>query len=220
MWISRVLADLLRHRVARPVARLEEVGTADGRVVHGVGDELRRGLQQKQEADLKGSQQVLGAGADERGEQQVVAAPSDRDHSHTGTGAIADPAGSAGAVEVKSNVEVRRWYKDQVAKIPALDERWSRQGVSVEERARRAAEIRHAARLRARAMMSNPNEVRALRARDLHVYGNPDGPTFDHLVRKAHAAGRTGDDAYTYIIGSSSRTNAEVNKRILGEESR
>ncbi|WP_156910502.1 hypothetical protein [Nocardia mangyaensis] len=64
MWISRVLVDLFRKRVAPPVARLEEAGRASGEAMHGVAGELRRSKQQLQEDDLEGRRPILGAGAD------------------------------------------------------------------------------------------------------------------------------------------------------------
>jgi hypothetical protein len=44
--------------------------------------------------------------------------------------------------------------------------------------------MRHTARLEARAMMADPTEVELLRARDMALYGNADGPTFAFLVEQ------------------------------------
>jgi hypothetical protein len=111
------------------------------------------------------------------------------------------------------NHAVRAWYNAQTGHIPALNEQWQRQGVPAHERARRCHEIRHDARVQARALMADQDAVLDLRARDLKKYGNPDGPTFAYLVADWKSRGVAGDDIYESIIGGSSRTNAEVNAR-------
>lgn len=74
-------------------------------------------------------------------------------------------------------------------------------------------EARHRARLTARAMMSDAAEVEALRARDLEKYGDPDGPTFESLVAKGRAEGKSDEAIYAGIIDSSQRTNKAANAR-------
>lgn len=113
----------------------------------------------------------------------------------------------------KTNAEIRQWYNDEVNKIPALNEQWIAEGLSVEERAKRAQEIRHHARVEARVMMPNKQEVVDLQARDQEKYGNPDGPTFEYLVEKNRSKGLQGDAVYEDIIGSSNRTNKEYNEK-------
>lgn len=113
----------------------------------------------------------------------------------------------------RTNAEIRQWYNDQVATIPVLNEQWLKQGLSAEARARKAQEIRHGARIQARAYMQNPDEVADLQKRDMQVYGNPDGPTFEQLVSKNRNRGLQGDAVYEDIVGSSNRTNADYNKR-------
>jgi hypothetical protein len=122
-------------------------------------------------------------------------------------------ASTANSTNEQHNAQIRAWYNQQVSAIPELDAQWKAQGVSAQDRAKAATEIRHNARIQARDMMRNPAEVEMLRQRDMQVYGNPDGPTFDQLVQKAMGKGHTGDAVYEYIIGSSNRTNAEVNAR-------
>lgn len=112
-----------------------------------------------------------------------------------------------------SNAEIRRWYVDQVERIKELNEQWIREGLSAEERARRAQKMRHDIRLRAQGMMQNPDEVEALRRRDIKEYGNPDGPTFEQLMQEAKDEGLSGDAIYEYIIEKSIKTNPDVNKR-------
>jgi len=38
-------------------------------------------------------------------------------------------------------------------------------------------------------MMENPDEIEDLRERDLRLYGNPDGPTFDQLAQEGYQRG-------------------------------
>lgn len=124
------------------------------------------------------------------------------------------PASAAAVAQVpQTNGEIRQWYNDQVAVIPALDEQWLQRGVSAEERARRAHAIRHDARVKAREFMKDKSEVADLQKRDQEVYGNPDGPSFDYLVQKNRAKGLQGEAIYEAIIGSANRTNAKFNQQ-------
>ncbi len=111
------------------------------------------------------------------------------------------------------NDEIRRWYNAETSKVDGLDAEWRAAGMSAAERARKAYELRHAARIKARKMMQNPKQVRDLQARDMAKYGNPDGPTFDQLVKGAESKGMTGDARFEHIVGSSSRTDAGYNAR-------
>ncbi|CAN5220216.1 hypothetical protein BH18ACI2_BH18ACI2_03540 [soil metagenome] len=63
-------------------------------------------------------------------------------------------------------------------------------------------------------MMIDPAEVELLRARDLAEYGNPDGPTFEFLVKRLKEAGLEGDAVYEAIVEGSYRTNAGVNRKL------
>jgi RHS repeat-associated protein len=128
-------------------------------------------------------------------------------------GAFFDPGKWDTSEKQLSNEEVRKWYLEQTEDIPELNEQWKEEGLSPRERAERAYEIRHNARLQARGMMANPEEVEQLRARDMEKYGNPDGPTFEDLVTKAGEKGYTGDDRYEYIVDSSYRTDDATNKK-------
>ncbi|MBI1926505.1 hypothetical protein HYR99_19955 [Candidatus Poribacteria bacterium] len=110
------------------------------------------------------------------------------------------------------NKLIRKWYFKKVNKIPELNQKWLKQGRSARERARKAWEIRHKARLKARRMMKR-EEAEKLRSRDKERYGNPDGPTFEQIVKKYEDFGFEGNEVYEQIIQSSSRTNREVNQR-------
>ncbi|MFR9750491.1 hypothetical protein ACL02S_05585 [Nocardia sp. 004] len=111
-------------------------------------------------------------------------------------------------------MRIRKWYDAQAASIPELDKEGLARGLSTEERARRAQGIRHDARMTARAMDPDRIRVRELRKRDYKLYGNPDGPAFDDLVEKYRNRGLSDDEVFETIIGSSNRTNAEVNQQL------
>lgn len=123
------------------------------------------------------------------------------------------PSAAASQQVPQTNAEIRQWYNDQVAVIPALDEKWRQQGLSAEQRARKAQEIRHHARIQAREYMQDKAEVADLQARDKEKYGNPDGPTFEYLVASNLKKGLKGDAVYEDIVGSANRTNAEYNAK-------
>jgi hypothetical protein len=110
-----------------------------------------------------------------------------------------------------TNQEIRVHYNQMVATIGPSNEEWKKQGLPILERARRAFAIRHDARMTARAMMASPSEVDDLRRRDQEKYGNPDGPTFEHLVEHGQKKGATGDAIYEGIIASAQRTDEGFN---------
>lgn len=114
----------------------------------------------------------------------------------------------------KTNAEVRSWYLERVGHIPELNKQWLEQGLSTAERAEAAWRIRHDARLEARALMANPEEVELLRSRDMMEYGNPDGPSFEFLVEELKEARLEGEAVYEAIIDGSYRTNSRVNRRL------
>jgi hypothetical protein len=116
--------------------------------------------------------------------------------------------------KVYSNKDIRAKYLCDVASINPKNEQWKTESVSIEERAKRAFEIRHNARKTARAMMKSDTEVAMLKARDKEKYGSPDGPTFEWLVEKAKGKGLSGDAIYQEIIESAQRTNVDVNKAL------
>src|SRR6266480_5737549 len=109
----------------------------------------------------------------------------------------------------KTNAEIRARYREEVSGIEALDNQWRGQGLTAEERARKAWSIRHEARIKARKDMPWL-EAELLRLRDLAVHRNKDGPTFERLVRKGIKSGLTKNQVYEKIIKSSSRTNSNI----------
>lgn len=113
----------------------------------------------------------------------------------------------------RTNAEIRQWYVEQVSPIPDLNQQWLAEGLLARERALKAWSIRHTARLDARAMMADPTEVELLRARDLAIYGNTDGPTFEFLVEQGRRAGLEEQANYGAIIEGAYRTNVGINRR-------
>jgi hypothetical protein len=113
---------------------------------------------------------------------------------------------------VWENGEVRAAYLRMIATIAPANEKWKQENVPAEERARRAFQIRHDARMTARAMMKDAGEVAMLQKRDQEKYGNPDGPTFEMLVDHEKKKGLTGDAVYEAIVASSQRTDMVVNE--------
>lgn len=111
----------------------------------------------------------------------------------------------------ETNCDIRLWYNYQVVAIGKINERWEQAGVPLKKRAEDAFEIRHHARINARFMMQDKSQVKGLQDRDQEKYGNPDGPTFDYLVKKNTAKEKTLEEAYQSIIDSSSRTDRKYN---------
>ena len=110
------------------------------------------------------------------------------------------------------NQRIRAWYLREVGKIREL--KWIQEGHDLESRARRALKIRNNARRKARSMMENPVEVEQLRRRDLQVYGNPDGPTFEQFVAENVRRGLEGDQIYERIIGGAQTIDEDVNRQL------
>ena len=111
----------------------------------------------------------------------------------------------------RTNCEIRLWYNYQIIAVGVINEKWKADGLDLETRALRAYEMRHEARVNARFLMQNPDEVAALQARDRDRYGNPDGPTFEYLLQKNLDAGMSREAALEAIIESSSRTDTRYN---------
>ncbi len=149
---------------------------------------------------------------------------------------LLDKANEAAArAEVKSlsnmdMMEIRIWYNGYVSSIDDLNKKWQQEGVDIMERASRCSEIRHSGRVQARDLMlkiEGGKEMRQeLEARDLEVYGNKDGPTFEFAISKAKtmivdelkAIGSTCDEktlmqqAAQAVIDGSQKTNKNVNE--------
>ena len=115
------------------------------------------------------------------------------------------------------NREIRQWYRQQVSAILQHNEQWRSQGLSAEQRARRAWEIRGRVRLEAREMMTDPAEVEMLRRRDLGKYGRPDGPSFEQLV-EALRGRLSGDSLFEELIRQAARTDPGTDRLLAPPE--
>ena len=130
------------------------------------------------------------------------------------------PVSSAQAVDLRvrgaawTHAEIRAHYLVLVAAIGPANAAWKRDGLSAEERAHRAFQLRHDARVTCRAMMADPLQIAALEQRDQEKYGHPDGPRFDELVARGKASGLTGDAVFEAIVESAQRTNTAVNEMV------
>jgi hypothetical protein len=111
----------------------------------------------------------------------------------------------------KSDCQIRIWYNFQVLAIPKLNEYWITKEITLKERAYKAYNLRHNARIHARFMMLDQKEVAVLQKRDLDKYANPDGPTFEYLLQKNQDKDKSLEQAYESIIQSSSKTNNRHN---------
>lgn len=109
------------------------------------------------------------------------------------------------------NCTIRTWYNFQVIAIPQLNDYWITRKIPLKQRAYKAYLLRHKARIHARHMMPNKEEVASLQERDLAKYGDPNGPTFEFLLEKNQAKGMTLDQAYESIIQTASQTNKAYN---------
>lgn len=109
-----------------------------------------------------------------------------------------------------TNKEIRNQYNQEISegisKLKA-DIKGQNRSPNMSD-AKKASDIRHQAKINARAKMK-VGEAMKLRARDMRVYGHPNGPTFQQVVQKEQRKGK-GDIARS-IINSSERTNKKWN---------
>ena len=102
-----------------------------------------------------------------------------------------------------SNEEARRWYLDQEAKIPDLNDRTK----SPEQQARQAFKLRNQIRIEARELMAD---------RELADHLNATKPnlTWEQVVSKYSERGLSGDALWHAIMESSTRSNPAVNESL------
>ncbi|HEY4238886.1 MAG TPA: DUF4157 domain-containing protein [Kofleriaceae bacterium] len=122
------------------------------------------------------------------------------------------------AGEKFSNKEIRDNYNQRNQEINDLNKQWKEQGLSPEQRARKAYDMRHEMRMTSRDMMGSPEQQLDLLVRDAQKYGQGEGPSFDELVAKAKASGKTGDDVYESMIESSQRTDTKTTAKVNAGE--
>lgn len=111
-----------------------------------------------------------------------------------------------------TNLEARSYYLKEEVRIGQLNEHWIKEGVSLRDRAYRSWEMRKNARVTARAMMPDPEQVEKLRQDDIKLYGTPDGPTWEWSQDYARREGHEGDAVYQFIIDGAQRSRASVNR--------
>ena len=62
-------------------------------------------------------------------------------------------------------------------------------------------------------MMRDGDEVELLRNRDIEKHGDPDGPSFESLVKKYQKQGMSENEAFNEIIKKAGMTDIETNKK-------
>ena len=102
-----------------------------------------------------------------------------------------------------SNVEARRWYLEQEAKIPDMIDK----SLTLEEQAKQAFNLRNQFRTQARELMADRATAESLYKIDPNL-------TWEEIVRKQSEKGLEGDDIYKAIIESSQRSRKSVNKSL------
>ena len=102
-----------------------------------------------------------------------------------------------------SNVEARKWYLEQEAKIPDMIDK----SLPLEEQAKQAFNLRNQFRTQARELMED-------RATAESLYKTDPNLAWEEIVRKQRAKGLEGDDIYKAIIESSQRSRKSVNKSL------
>lgn len=102
-----------------------------------------------------------------------------------------------------SNVDARRWYLEQEAKIPGLIDR----SLSLEKQARQAFELRNQYRTQARELMADRELAKSLYESDPNL-------TWDEIIEKQINKGLSGEDIYKAIIASSQRSRTSVNQSL------
>lgn len=102
-----------------------------------------------------------------------------------------------------SNVEARKWYLEQEAKIPDLIDK----SISLEQQAKQAFDLRNQFRTQARELMSDRELAESLNITDPNR-------SWEQIVQRQIEKGFTGDDIYKEIIESAQRSRIEVNKSL------
>ena len=102
-----------------------------------------------------------------------------------------------------SNVDVRKWYLSQEAKIPELIDT----SQSLENQAYQAFSLRNEFRTTARELMAD-------RATAESLYITDPNRTWEQMVNKQINNGLIGDDIYRAIINSSQKSRPSVNKSL------
>ncbi len=102
-----------------------------------------------------------------------------------------------------SNVDARKWYLEQEAKIPDLID----DSLPLEQQARQAFDLRNQYRTQARELMSDRQLAESLYATDPNL-------TWEQIIQKQIDKGLSGDDIYKAIIESSQHSRTSVNQSL------
>jgi RHS repeat-associated protein len=102
-----------------------------------------------------------------------------------------------------SNVDARKWYLSQEAKIKDLLD----SSLSLEEQAKQAFNLRNQFRTQARLLMADRELAEKLMREEPNL-------AWEQVVQKAMNRGYSGDDIYRYIIDSSQRSRPSINKSL------
>lgn len=132
----------------------------------------------------------------------------DDGHGKPGEPAPTNPSSSLGLPNYPhgtlSNDETRTVYTRGELKMKELDAQWTKQGVPVEERAKRMFEMRNSLRGWTRELMSDRPTAEALKANEKNM-------SWQQALDKAASRGYTGENAYRYLIDSATRSRGSVN---------
>ncbi|WP_457160630.1 hypothetical protein [Mycobacteroides abscessus] len=130
------------------------------------------------------------------------------DDGHGGEPAPTNPSSALGLPDYPhgtlSNDETRTVYTRGELKMKELDAQWAKQGVPVEERAKRMFEMRNSLRGWTRELMSDRSAAEVLKA-------NEKSMTWQQALDKAAGRGYTGENAYRYLIDAATRSRGSVN---------
>ena len=102
-----------------------------------------------------------------------------------------------------SDLDARKWYLSQEAKIPDLID----YGQPLKQQAYQAFFLRNKFRTTARELMANRELAESLYITDPNL-------TWEVIIQKQANKGLTGDDIYKSIIQSSQRSRTSVNKSL------
>ena len=102
-----------------------------------------------------------------------------------------------------SNVDARKWYLEQEAKIPDLID----DSLPLEQQARQAFELRNQYRMQVRELMSDRQLAESLYVTDPNL-------TWEQIIQKQIDKGLSGDDIYKAIIESSQRSRTSINQSL------
>ncbi|AWG51561.1 hypothetical protein DDT48_20635 [Mycobacteroides abscessus] len=130
------------------------------------------------------------------------------DDGHGGEPAPTNPSSALGLPDYPhgtlSNDETRTVYTRGELRMKELDAQWAKQGVPVEERAKRMFEMRNSLRGWTRELMSDRSAAEVLKA-------NEKSMTWQQALDKAASRGYTGENAYRYLIDAATRSRGSVN---------